>query len=97
MASFWGPVLTGATTTMIGAITVLGVRSGVLIPRWLFLLGLVAFAGQAVETITVFGTSGFIAPGGGMNLLLGAGLTAAWFVGLVVWAAQRLGQPTPAT
>lgn len=97
VASFWGPVLTGATTTMIGAVTVLGLRQGVLIPRWLFLLGLIAFAEQAVETITIFGTHGFIAPGGAMNVLLGAGLTAAWLAGLVVWAAQRLGQAAPAT
>lgn len=96
VASFWGPVLTGATTTMIGAVTVLGLRPHVLIPRWLLLLGLVAFTEQAVETITVFGTHGFLAPGGGMNLLLGAGLTAGWFVGLVVWAAKRLGPAAPA-
>jgi hypothetical protein len=26
-----------------------------------------------------------------MNLVLGAGLTAAWLVGLVVWAVPRVG------
>lgn len=31
-----------------------------------------------------------------MNLILGAGLTAGWFVGLTVWATQRLGQAAPA-
>lgn len=81
VASFWGPILTGATTTMIGAVTLL---PG--IPRWLRVIGVIAFAEQAIETVTVFGTHGFIAPGGPMNLLLGAGLTAAWFVALVVWA-----------
>ena len=55
-------------------------------------LGAVAFAEQAIETITVFGTGGFIAPGGDMNLILGAALTLAWLVGLVVWAAGRLGR-----
>jgi hypothetical protein len=38
----------------------------------------------------VFGTHGFIAPGGDMNLLLGAGLTLIWLIGLVVWAAGEL-------
>jgi hypothetical protein len=90
VASFWGPILTGATTTMIGAVTVLGLRERPLIPRWLAILGAIAFAEQAIETITVFGRSGFIAPGGDMNLLLGAGLTAIWLGGLVVWGARWL-------
>lgn len=95
LASFWGPVLTGATTTMIGAVTVLGLRARPVIPRWLTALGAVAFVEQLVETITVFGTHGFFAPGGAMNVLLGAGLTAVWFGGLVVWVALRLSASTP--
>jgi hypothetical protein len=96
IASFWGPILTGATTTMIGAVTVLGFGARPLIPRWLAALGVIAFAEQAAETITVFGTHGFTAPGGDMNLLLGAGLTAVWLGGLVVWAARRLGRSAAA-
>ena len=92
IASFWGPILTGATTTMIGAVTVLGLRTRPLIPRWLTALGAIAFAEQAVETVTVFGARGFTAPGGDMNVLLGAALTAAWLAGLVVWAARQLGR-----
>jgi hypothetical protein len=87
-AIFWGPVLTGATTTMIGAVTVLGLRSQPLIPRWLTALGAVAFIEQAIETITIFGTGGFIAPGGAMNVELGAGLTLIWLIGLTVWAVR---------
>jgi hypothetical protein len=99
VASFWGPVLTGATTTMIGAVTVLGLRERPLIPRWLTALGVLAFIEQAVETITVFGTHGFIAPGGDMNILLGAALTGVWLAGLVAWAYGRLSSvsPRPAT
>jgi hypothetical protein len=96
IASYWGPLLTGATTAMIGAVTVLGFGEDPLIPRWLMMLGVVAFAEQAVETITVFGTHGFIAPGGDMNLLLGAGITLVWLAGLVVWAAGRTREPAPA-
>lgn len=95
VASFWGPVLTGATTAMIGAVTVLGLRSKPAIPRWLTALGVVAFVEQAVETVTVFGTHGFLSPGGDMNLLLGAGVTAVWFGGLVVWGARRLSRGMP--
>ncbi len=92
IALFWGPLLTGSTMTMIGAVTVLGLGPEPMVPRWLTALGAVAFAEQAIETITVFGTGGFIAPGGDMNLILGAALTLAWLVGLVVWAAGRLGR-----
>lgn len=90
VASFWGPILTGATTTMIAAVTVLGVGPRRQIPNWLTFLGAVAFAEQATESVTVFGTHGFIAPGGPMNLVLGAALTAAWFIAVVVWAARRM-------
>ena len=102
VAIFWGPVLTGATTTMIGAVTVLGLRSRPLIPGWLTVLGVVAFLEQAIETITVFGTGGFIAPGGAMNLDLGAGLTLIWLIALTVWAVaggdatRTRGEPAPA-
>ena len=97
VASFWGPILTGGTTAMIGSVTVLGLRASPLIPRWLTALGVIAFTEQAIETITVFGRHGFISPGGDMNLVLGAGLTAVWFGGLVVWAALRLGRSANAS
>lgn len=90
IAIFWGPILTGATMTMIGAVTVLGFGERPAIPGWLMILGVVTFLEQAIETITVFGTHGFIAPGGAMNVHLGAGLTFIWLIGLVVWAAGRL-------
>ena len=90
LATLWGPVLTGATMTMIGAVTALGVGRRPLIPRWLTVLGAAAFAEQLVETVTVLGTNGFLGPGGGMNVLLGPVLGIAWVVGLVVWTAGRL-------
>jgi hypothetical protein len=91
VALFWGPLLTGATCMMIGAVTVLGLRTDPLIPRWLTVLGAIAFTEQAIETITIFGTDGFTAPGGDMNIVLGAGLTLLWLIGLVVWAYRELG------
>ena len=52
---------------------------------------MIAFIEQAIETITVFGTSGFTAPGGAMNLQLGATVTIVWIIALVVWARRELG------
>ena len=96
VAVFWGPILTGSTMTMMAAVTVLGLGSSTTIPRWLTVLGAIAFLEQAIETITVFGTDGFTEPGGEMNLILGAGVTVIWLIGLVVWAASRLGRaPQP--
>jgi hypothetical protein len=88
--SFWGPILTGATMAMIGAVTSLGFSDQPLIPGWLKWLGVVAFLEQAAETVTVYGTHGFIEPGGDMNLLLGAGLTFLWLIGLITWGAKAL-------
>jgi hypothetical protein len=88
VALFWGPVLTGATTTMIAPVTLLALGAQAL-PRWLGLLGAIAFAEQALETITIFGSAGFTEPGGAMNLQLGAGLTAAWMLAFAVWGGLR--------
>jgi hypothetical protein len=90
IASFWGPILTGATTTMIGAVTVLGLGGRPRIPRWLTALGIFALLEQSVETATVFGRHGFEVPGGGWNVVLGASVTALWLAGVVVWATRRL-------
>jgi hypothetical protein len=98
IAIYWGPVLTGATTTMIGAVTVLGFRRGNrFVPSWLTWIGVVAFTEQLIESVTVFGTHGFIEPGGPMNIALGAGLTAIWLGALVIWAVSRLRASEPAS
>ncbi len=88
IALFFGPVLTGSTVTMMAPVTVLALREGRL-PRWLGLLGAIALAEQAVETITIFGQSGFTAPGGAMNLQLGAALVAGWMLAFGIWAGIR--------
>jgi len=45
-----------------------------------------------IETVTIFGRSGFIAPGGPMNLQLGAGLTLLAFGATGVVLAFRNGR-----
>lgn len=53
-------------------------------------------AAFAALTLTVFGESGFIAPGGAMNLYLGGVLGMAWVIGVIVWSYQRLASPDSA-
>ena len=96
VALFWGPVLTGATTTMIAPVTLLALHGHARLPLWLGVLGAVAFTEQAIETITIFGSAGFTEPGGPMNLQLGAGLTAAWMLAFAVWGGLRGRQENPA-
>jgi hypothetical protein len=89
VAVFWGPVLTGATTTMIAPVTLLALRTQAGLPRWLGVLGAVVFVEQAVETMTIFGSTGFTEPGGAMNLQLGAGLFTIWLLAFAVWGSFR--------
>jgi len=89
VAVFFGPVLTGSTTTMMAPVTLLALSRQPRIPRWLGLLGLVAFVEQAVETITIFGSTGFTQPGGAMNMQLGGGLTLAWILAFGFWGGVR--------
>jgi hypothetical protein len=89
VAVFFGPILTGATTTMMAPVTLLALRSKAGLPMWLGLLGAAAFVEQSIETITIFGSTGFTQPGGAMNLQLGAGLTLAWMMAFGLWGGLR--------
>jgi hypothetical protein len=86
---FLGPVLTGSTITMIAPVTLLALRGRAQLPAWLGVLGAVAFLEQAFETITIFGATGFIQPGGAMNMQLGAMLTLTWLLAFGVWGGIR--------
>jgi hypothetical protein len=96
VSDYFGPVLTGAFMTMIAPVTVIALRGGRL-PRWLAVVGVIAFAEQAIETITIFGSSGFTEPGGAMNLQLGAGLVGIWLVAFAMWAGFRGEWPAGST
>jgi hypothetical protein len=89
VALFFGPVLTGAFITMIAPVTLLALRRGGVLPRWLGILGAVAVFEQALEMVTIFGSTGFTEPGGAMNLQLGAGLVGIWLLAFAVWAGLR--------
>lgn len=90
IAAYWGPLVNGSTTTMAAAIAALGFGAAPIIPRWLAWLSVVFFLEQAIETITVFGQTGFIAPGGTMNVYLGGILGFLWIGGVVRWALPRI-------
>ena len=89
VAIFFGPVLTGATTTLMAPTTALALTRRAGFPRWLGVLGAIVIAEQLVETSTIFGSSGFLEPGGAMNMQLGAALFVAWLTALSVWAGMR--------
>ena len=87
VASFWGPVLNGATITMLAPVVLLALRGK--LPRWLGILLAVALIEQLIETVTIYGQSGFTAPGGPMNIALGAGLVAIALTALGITLALR--------
>lgn len=90
---YWGPIVNGSTMTMAAAFIPLGFGKSGIVPRWLGWLSVVFFVEQGIETITVFGKSGFIAPGGAMNLYLGGAIGLAWVIAVLVWGVKRAGAP----
>jgi hypothetical protein len=89
-ASYWGPVLTSTTLVMLLPVAVLGLRGEPGWPRWLGAFAAIVAVEQAVETITVFGKDGFLAPGGPMNVYLGAGLTGVALLSIGVVGSRLL-------
>ena len=57
---------------------------------WLGVVAAIAIVEQAVETVTIFGTHGFTAPGGPMNLILGAGLVTIVFICVGIAVSRSL-------
>jgi hypothetical protein len=92
VANYWGPVLTSTTVMMLTPVVFAALGPERLLPRWLGYLAAVAVVEQLVETLTIFGKRGFMAPGGPMNLFLGAGLVAVALValGCVVARLERV-------
>ncbi|WP_282121443.1 hypothetical protein [Ruegeria atlantica] len=68
----------------------LGFGENKIVPPWLTWFSIVFGVEQAIETITIFGHSGFVAPGGTMNVYLGVLLGFIWVGGVLSWSMQRL-------
>ena len=94
ISSYWGPLVNGSTTAMAAAVASLGFGASPKIPRWLTWLSVIFFLEQAFETITVFGHTGFIAPGGAMNVYLGGLIGFLWVAGVVRWAIPEVDRST---
>ena len=94
MPAYWGPLVNGSTATMGAAIAALAFGLFPMFPRWLTWLGAVLFLEQAIETVTVFGQTGFIAPGGAMNVYLGGAIGFLWVAEVVHWAPRPIDATT---
>jgi hypothetical protein len=88
VGAYFGPVLTTTDVVMAGAVALAALTAGAL-PRWLGWLSVVFAVEQVAEMATIYGTSGFSAPGGGWNNTLGAGLFVLWVVALAFAVGRR--------
>ncbi len=95
VVGYYGPILTAATTVMLGAM--LAASRPLRLPQWYVLLAAVVLGEQLVETVTIFGRDGFLEPGGAMNVRLGAGLFIVWFVATGLLFGFRANEPSDAT
>lgn len=81
VAAFFGPVLTTTMVVLAGAVALAALRAEVL-PRWFGWVSAVFAVEQLAEVATVYGRTGFAAPGGEWNNVLGAGMFGLWAVAL---------------
>ena len=89
ISRYFGPTLTVADVLLAGAVGVAAWRGDGGLPRWLAYFSAVFVLEQGIETITIFGKSGFISPGGDMNFQLGAGLLFVWAIALGAATSRR--------
>lgn len=80
IGAYFGPVLTISIVLLILPVGLSAWHGKAGFPRWFALVTIVFAVEQSLETVTVFGRRGFIAPGGPMNFTLGAGLFIVWII-----------------
>ena len=99
VGAYYGPVLTVAVILFAAPIGWKALRGENAWPGWVGWLTAVLVIEQLAETATVFGKSGFIAPGGAMNFVVGAPLFVVWIIaaaaGSINGAEQATIAPTP--
>ena len=80
VTAYVGPMWTAPVILLAAPLGWAAIRHDNDAPAWFLWLTVVLVVEQAVETITILGTSGFIAPDGPMNFPLGAGLFLLWVI-----------------
>ena len=93
ISSQFGPILTTTDVVMAGAVALAAFRTDAF-PRWLGWISAVFALEQLVESVTLYGDSGFAAPGGDWNAVLGGGFLAVWIIALG-FGLSRGSQPAP--
>jgi len=88
VGAYFGPVLTTTDVVLAGSVALAALREGSF-PRWFGALSTIFAAEQVAELATVYGRSGFSAPGGEWNSVLGAGLLIIWIVALGAVVGRR--------
>jgi hypothetical protein len=86
--SYFGPVLTTTDVVMAGTVALAALHARAL-PKWFGWLSAVFAVEQLAEVATVYGHSGFMAPGGDWNNVVGASLLVIWVLGLGVALGRR--------
>lgn len=90
VGTYFGPVLTTTDVVMAGAVAIAALREGSF-PKWFGWFTAVFTLEQLAELATVYGKSGFAAPGGEWNNVVGAGLLGVWVVALGFVLGRRTG------
>jgi hypothetical protein len=88
VGAYFGPVLTTTDVVMGGAVALAALRDGAL-PRWLGWLSAIFALEQIAEMSTIYGKSGFAAPGGAWNNVVGASLLMVWVLALGIALSKR--------
>lgn len=88
VGAYYGPILTSTDVVMAGAVALAALGAGAL-PNWLGWVSAVFAAEQVAEMSTIYGTSGFAAPGGPWNFGVGAALLMIWFLALGVALSRK--------
>lgn len=95
VAAYYGPTLTAMVILFAAPVGWAAWHRQGGLPRWLAWVTLVLVVEQLIETTTTLATSGFLAPGGPMNLEVGAGLFLLWVVAAGAAVSPRT--PPPST
>ena len=90
VADFYGPVLTVGVILLVAPVAIAQRGSPSPFPTWVRALSLLLVVEQAVESLTIFPTSGFFSPGDGMDFLVGAPLFLLWVVATAIGGTRNV-------